>query len=134
MISDDSVELARHDDGEIVASAPKLTERLMELRGIGLIDVVDLFGVQAYRNKKSVSLVIELVKYEEGMKIDRLGLDQKKQMLFDIEVPKVEIYVMPGRNTATLVEVATMDWKLKSIGKDTAREFVDKLDAIVNKK
>lgn len=134
LISDDSVELARHDDGEIVASAPKLTERLMELRGIGLIDVVDLFGVQAYRNKKSVSLVIELVKYEEGMKIDRLGLDQKKQMLFDIEVPKVEIYVMPGRNTATLVEVATMNWKLKSIGKDTAREFVDKLDAIVNKK
>ncbi len=134
LISDDSVELARHDDGKIIASAPKLTERLMELRGIGLIDVVDLFGVQAFRNKKTVSLVIELVKYEEGMKIDRLGLEYKKQQLFDIELPKVQIYVTPGRNMATLVEVATMNWKLKSIGKDAAKEFVNKLDSIVNKK
>ncbi len=134
LISDDSVELVRHDDGKIIASSPKLTERLMELRGIGLIDVVDLFGVQAFRNKKTVSLIIELVKYEDGMKIDRLGLEYNKQKLFDIELPKVQIYVTPGRNMATLVEVATMNWKLKSIGKDAAKEFVNKLDSIVNKK
>ena len=134
LISDDSVEIVRKEDGEILAVSPKLTERLMEIRGLGLIDVVDLFGVKAFRNKKRVMLVVELVKYEEGMKIDRLGLEQEYDKLFDIEIPKVSIYVMPGRNLATLIEVAAMNWKLKSFGRDVAKEFVEKLDSLVTKK
>ncbi len=132
LISDDSVELVRAQDG-IVASSPKLTERLMEIRGLGIIDVVDLFGVKAFRSKKQVKLIVELVKYEDGMKIDRLGLDQEKEFLFDVEIPKVKIYVMPGRNLATLMEVAAMNWKLKSYGRDAAKEFVEKLDSELNK-
>lgn len=134
LISDDSVELIRKEDGEILASALPLTERLMEIRGLGIVDVVDLFGVKAFRSKKKVMLVVELVKYQEGMKIDRLGLNQETDILFDVEIPKVSIYVMPGRNLATLVEVAAMNWKLKSFGRDAAKEFVNKLDNIVNKK
>lgn len=134
LISDDSVELVRKEDGEIMASSPELTERLMEIRGLGLIDVVDLFGVKAFRNKKRVMLVVELVRYTEGMKIDRLGIDQETEELFDIKIPKVTIYVMPGRNLATLIEVAAMNWKLKSFGRDAAKEFIEKLDKIVNKK
>lgn len=134
LISDDSVELVRKEDGEVLASSLPLTERLMEIRGLGIVDVVDLFGVKAYRAKKRVMLVVELVRYQEGMKIDRLGVNQETDTLFDIEIPKVTIYVMPGRNLATLVEVAAMNWKLKSFGRDAAKEFIEKLDNAVGKK
>ena len=134
LISDDSVELIRKEDGEVLASSLPLTERLMEIRGLGIVDVVDLFGVKAYRAKKRVMLVVELVRYQEGMKIDRLGITQETDTLFDIEIPKVTIYVMPGRNLATLVEVAAMNWKLKSFGRDAAKEFIEKLDNAVGKK
>lgn len=134
LISDDSVELVRQEDGGILASSPKLTERLMEIRGIGIIDVVDLFGLKAFRNRKQVRMVVELIRYEEGMKIDRLGIDQETELIFDIEVPKVKIYVMPGRNLATLVEVAAMNWQSKTFGRNAAKEFVEKLDKALNKK
>jgi len=134
LISDDSVELVKQEDGGILASAPKLIERLMEIRGIGIIDVVDLFGLKAFRNRKQVRMVVELIRYEEGMKIDRLGLEQETELIFDIEIPKVKIYVMPGRNIATLVEVAAMNWQSKTFGKNAAQEFVDRLDKTLNKK
>jgi HPr kinase/phosphorylase len=134
LISDDSVELVRQEDGGILTSSPKLTERLMEIRGIGIIDVVDLFGLKAFRSTKQLRMVVELVRYEEGMKIDRLGLDEETELIFDIEVPKVKIYVMPGRNLATLVEVAAMNWRLKTFGRNAAKEFVEKLDKALNKK
>ncbi len=133
LVSDDSVILVRKDTGEVMASSPELTEKLMEIRGLGIVDVVDLFGVKAFRSKKRVMLIVDLVKWEEGMKIDRLGIDQETEMLFDIAIPKVTIYVMPGRNLATLVEVAAMNWRLKSFGRNAAKEFVEKLDSIVKK-
>ena len=68
------------------------------------------------------------------MKIDRLGLDEETETIFDIEIPRVKIYVMPGRNLATLVEVAAMNWKLKSFGKNAALDFVNKLDEALSKK
>lgn len=134
LISDDSVELIRQEDGEILASSPKLTERLMEIRGIGIIDVVDLFGLKAFRSKKQVRMIVELVRYEEGMKIDRLGLEEETETIFDIAIPRVKIYVMPGRNLATLVEVAAMNWRSKRFGRNAAKEFVEKLDRALNKK
>lgn len=134
LISDDVVELVKQEDGGILASSPKLTERLMEIRGIGLIDVVDLFGLKAFRSKKQVRMVVELIRYEEGMKIDRLGLEEETETIFDIEVPKVKIYVMPGRNLATLIEVAAMNWRLKTFGRNAAKEFIEKLDKALNKK
>lgn len=133
LISDDSVELVRKEDNEVLACAPELTERLMEIRGLGIIDVVDLFGVKAFRKKKKVMLIVELKKYDENMPIDRLGILEHTEKLFDIELPKVEIYVMPGRNLATLIEVAAMNWKLKSFGRNAAKDFVSKLDSLVKK-
>lgn len=134
LVCDDSVELVRKEDGGILAVSPKMIERLMEIRGLGIIDVVDLFGVKAFRNKKQLRLIVELIKYEEGMKITRLGLKQEFEKIFDIDIPKVRIYVMPGRNLATLVEVAAMNWQLKSFGRNAEEEFVNKLDNAVHKK
>ncbi len=136
LVSDDLVDLVRKDEFEVIASSPKLTEKLMEIRGLGIVDVVDLFGVKAFRNKKRVMLIVDLVKWDEHVTLDRLGLEQEMDTYFDVKIPKVTIHVQPGRNLATLIEVAAMNWRLKSFGRNASLEFVNKLNNIVrnNKK
>lgn len=128
LVSDDAVELVVKENREIIASAPDLTERLMEIRGLGIIDVVDLFGVKAFRKEKRVMLVVELLRSTEDAVMPRLGSDNEQEMLLDVALPKVKIYVMPGRNIATLVEVAAMNWKLKSFGINREKELIKRLD------
>lgn len=131
LVCDDSVEVGEAYAGLLVASCPKTIERMLEVRGIGIVDVVELFGVKAFRNKKKLMLIVELVKWSDNLKIDRLGLEEKYEQIFDTKVPKCVIYVMPGRNIATQVEVAAMNWRLKSFGKNTSLEFINKIDNIV---
>ncbi len=131
LVSDDLVDLVRKDEFEVIASSPKMTEKLMEIRGLGIVDVVDLFGVKAFRNKKRVMLIVDLVKWDEHVNLDRLGLEQEMDSYFDVQIPKVTIHVQPGRNLATLIEVAAMNWRVKSFGRNAALEFVNKLNSIV---
>jgi HPr kinase/phosphorylase len=131
LVSDDRVEVFQKEVGAVFGSTPKMTERLMEVRGLGLIDVVDLFGVKAFRKKKKVMLIVELVKWDQSNSYNRLGLDEETELIFDTVIPKVTIPVQPGRNIATLIEVAAMNWRLKSFGRNVAKEFVEKLNKIV---
>lgn len=131
LVSDDRVDVIQTQVGEIFGSAPELTERLMEVRGLGLIDVVELFGVGAYRKKKKIMLIVDLVKWDPTHNYNRLGMEQESETIFDTPIPKVTIPVQPGRNLATLIEVAAMNWRLKSFGRDVVQDFVDKLNSIV---
>lgn len=131
LVSDDRVDVYQLEIGTVFGQTPKMTERLMEVRGIGLIDVVDLFGVNAFRKKKKVMLIVELVKWEQSEMYNRLGLEEETEKIFDTLIPKVTIPVQPGRNIATLIEVAAMNWRLKSFGRNVAQEFVDKLNRAV---
>lgn len=131
LVSDDRVEVFQKEIGVVYGQTPKMTERLMEVRGLGLIDVVDLFGVKAFRKKKRIMLIVELIKWDQANNYNRLGLEEETEKLFDTLIPKVTIPVQPGRNTATLIEVAAMNWRLKSFGRNVAKEFVDKLNKIV---
>lgn len=131
LVSDDRVEVYQLEVGTVFGKTPKMTERLMEVRGLGLIDVVDLFGVTAFRKKKKVMLIVELVKWDQNNTYNRLGIDEETEKVFDTLIPKVTIPVQPGRNIATLIEVAAMNWRLKSFGRNVAKEFVDKLNRIV---
>jgi HPr kinase/phosphorylase len=131
LISDDRVDIAEPSVGMLVATCPKMIEKMMEVRGIGLIDVVDLFGVRAFRNKKRLSLIVELKSPEEEKSANRLGTEEEYETIFSTRVPKVTIYVKPGRNIASLVEVAAYNWRLKSIGKNAALEFTERLEKIV---
>ena len=76
-------------------------------------------------------LVVDLIKWDKTEHYDRLGLDEEFEYIFNTPIPKVTIPVQPGRNLATLVEVAAMNWRLKSFGRNSAKEFVDKLNKIV---
>lgn len=116
LISDDRVDVFQKDVGILIGQAPKILERYLEIRGIGIVDVVSMFGVGAYRETKKIRLVVELEKWEENKYYDRLGLDLETTKFFDTEIPKVTIPVLPGRNVATLVESAAMNEKLKYMG------------------
>lgn len=133
LVADDRVEVIQQE-GNIYGSSPVLTEKLMEIRGLGIIDVVDLFGAKAFRKKKRIMLVVNLIKWDKSEHYDRIGLEEEMELIFDTRIPKVTIPVQPGRNLATLIEVAAMNWRLKSFGRNAAVEFVNKLDRIVNKK
>lgn len=131
LVSDDRVDVFQPEVGLVIGEAPQLTERLMEVRGLGLFDVVDLFGVKAFRQKKKIMLIVELVKWDMTHSYNRLGLDDVTQMIFDTPIPKITIPVQAGRNLALLIEVAAMNWRMKSYGRDAAAEFVEKLNKMV---
>ena len=133
LICDDRVDIAQPNVGTLIAYCPKMIEKLMEVRGIGIVDVVDLFGAKAFRKQKALQLIVELKSADEKDNVERIGTQIQTELIFDTEVPKVTVYVQPGRNIAALVEVAAMNWRLKTLGKDAAREFSDRLDSIVRR-
>ncbi len=120
LVSDDRVDIHETAPGVLVGSAPKLIEKYIEVRGIGIVDVVQMFGAGAYRESKKIRLVVELERWEDGKQYDRLGVDMDKISYFNTEIAKVTIPILPGRNVATLVESAAMNTKLKYLGYNAA--------------
>lgn len=116
LISDDRVDVFQKDTGTLIGEAPPILQRYLEVRGIGIVDVVSMFGIGAYRESKKIKLVVELEKWDEFATYDRLGLETKTTKYFDTEIPIITIPVLPGRNVALLVEAAAMNEKLKSLG------------------
>jgi HPr kinase/phosphorylase len=100
----------------------------VEIRGLGLINVTDLFGVSSTRSSKRVELVVHLERWDETREYDRLGLDVSTLDILGIAVPLVVMPVAPGRNLAMLVEVAARNQLLRSRGRHAARELADRLE------
>ena len=125
LISDDRVDIFETAPGVLVGSAPKLIERYIEIRGIGIVDVVKMFGAGAYRENKKIRLVVELERWQENKQYDRLGVDNETTTFFNTEIIKVTIPILPGRNVATLVESAAMNIKLKYLGYNAALELTE---------
>ena len=134
LIADDLVEVFEHEPGNLLGEAPEVLKRYIEIRGIGIVDVVAMFGAAAYRPRKSVKVVIELETWDDKKNYDRLGLENYTSKYFNTEIPRKVIPVLPGRNVALLVESAAMNEKLKLLGHDTSMEFIDKIDAHASRK
>jgi HPr kinase/phosphorylase len=130
LVADDVVEIKRMSDS-LVGSSPDLTRYHMELRGIGVINIKDLYGVSSIRTSKKVELVVSLERWEAGKEYDRLGLHDEKYAILGLEVPLIRMPVAPGRNLTLLVEVAARNQLLKSRGYDAARRFADRVDEVV---
>jgi HPr kinase/phosphorylase len=103
----------------------------MELRGLGVLNIKDLYGVSSMRLSKRVELVIQLERWEAGKEYDRLGLREETFLILGVEVPLVRIAVAPGRNIALLVEMAARNQLLREGGYDAAKRFVERVDEIV---
>jgi HPr kinase/phosphorylase len=126
LVSDDVVEIKQLGD-HLVGTGPELTRYHMELRGVGIINVKDLFGVASVRLTKYVEYVIKLDPWKAGKKYDRLGLDDNGYEILGITLPYVEMPVGPGRNLSVLIEVAARNHLLKLKGYHPARELARKL-------
>jgi HPr kinase/phosphorylase len=129
LIADDAVDLRCRAGSFVLGSCPDLTRHHMEIRGLGLISIQDLFGVAATRPSKRVELVVQLERWEPGREYDRLGVDAATYELLGVKIPTLRMPVAPGRNIATLVEVAARNQLLRAGGRDAARRLVARADA-----
>jgi HPr kinase/phosphorylase len=126
LVADDVIEVRRH--GAVVSGCGAgILGHHMEIRGLGIINIKDLFGIASVRDAKKIELVAELHEWDANVEYDRLGFDDQTENLLDVPVPKVRLPVRPGRNIATLIEVAARNQLLKLQGIHSARAFRDQL-------
>ena len=130
LIADDVTEIKRIGD-TLIGASPDLTRYHMELRGLGVLNIKDLYGVSSVRMSQSVELVVSLERWEAGQEYDRLGLRDETFTILGIEVPLVRMPVAPGRNLAILVEVASRNRLLKDRGYDGAHRFAERVDELI---
>lgn len=123
LIADDAVELRAVSDLTIVGSAPELIRYLIELRGIGLVDVRQIFGMGAVMDTSKIDFVVQLEAWDDSKHYDRLGLETETFEILDHKLPSVTIPVCPGRNLAIIIEVAAANNRQKRSGYNAAEEF-----------
>ena len=128
LVADDTVEIRRRAETVLIGSCPELTRHHMELRGVGVINVKDLFGIASTRSSKRVELVVSLERWDPGREYERLGLDDEFFEVLGLPVPLIRMPVAPGRSTSILVEVAARNQLLRSRGHHAARALADRLE------
>lgn len=128
LVADDVVEARALGAGRIVGCGAELIRHHMEIRGLGIINVQDLFGILATLREREIDLVCELIEWTRDDHTDRLGLEEETHVVLDTALPKVRIPIRPGRGVATIIEVAARNHVLKRLGRHTAREFAARLD------
>jgi HPr kinase/phosphorylase len=128
LVADDTVEVRRRAETVLIGTCPELTRNHMEVRGLGVINIRDLFGVASIRSSKRVELVVQLERWEPGREYERLGLDDAFYEILGLPIPLIRMPVAPGRNVAILVEVAARNQLLRARGHHAARKFAAKLE------
>ena len=132
LVADDCVEIRQEDQDTLVGNAPELIEHLLEIRGLGIINVMTLFGAGAVRSNKKISLVINLELWEKNKQYDRVGLDEEVIKIIDTNVTRLTVPVRPGRNLAVIIEVASMNFRLKKMGVNAAEQFSNRLNNTIS--
>ena len=127
LVADDAVEIKRVSDKTLVGSSPEIIRHFVELRGIGIIDVKEIFGIGAVKDTENIDMIIHLEPWEEGKQYDRLGMVDEYTNIMGINVPSLTIPVKLGRNLAVIVEVASMNNRQKRMGYNAAVELNNRL-------
>ena len=125
LVVDDSVIIKRIENS-LVGSSPDQIRYFMELRGIGIINVKNMYGSGSVLNEKQIELVMELEHWKRDKEYDRIGGEKNTEVVLGVKVPKITVPVSPGRNLAILIEVAARDFRLKSMGYDAAKELINR--------
>lgn len=127
LVADDSVEIRRVSN-QLIGTSPEIIRHYIELRGIGVIDVRQLFGMRAIKVEAQVDLVVQLEQWDNNKFYDRLGIEDHYTNILDLQVPCVSVPVRPGRNLASIVEVAAMNNRHRRFGYNAAEELVRRVD------
>ena len=134
LVSDDVVEIRRVSDATLVGSAPDITRHFIELRGIGIIDVKTLFGVESVKDTQSIDLVIKLEEWDKDKEYDRLGLEEEYTEFLGNRVVCHSLPIRPGRNLAVIVESAAVNHRQKKMGYNAAQELYRRVQENISKK
>ena len=124
LVADDVVEVRRVSDATLVGSAPKKIRHLIEIRGVGLMDVRRLFGVGSVKITENIQFIVNLEPWDENKNYDRIGAEETFTNILGIDVPSVTVPVMPGRNLAIILEVAAINNRQKQMGYNSAKEIL----------
>jgi HPr kinase/phosphorylase len=127
LIADDLVEVRKVSDKTLLGRSPEIIRHLIEIRGIGILDVKELFGVSAVKMQENVDFVINLELWDEKKNYERLGVHEESTEILGIEVPSLTIPVAPGRNLAIIVEVAAINFRQKKMGYNAAKALTDRV-------
>ena len=127
LVSDDVVEIRKVSDETLVGSAPEITRHFIELRGIGIVDVKTLFGVECVKDSQAINMVIKLEEWDRQKEYDRMGLEHQYTEILGNKVVCHNIPIRPGRNLAIIVESAAVNYRQKMMGYDAARELYNRV-------
>lgn len=127
LVADDIVNIRKQPPSTLYGMGSEIIRYHMEIRGLGIINIRDLFGISAVRDRKLIEIVVELSEWDPTMEYDRLGIDENRYTILDVQIPFIQIPVRPGRNISAIIEVAARNHLLKLGGHHSAREFQDKL-------
>ena len=128
LVADDRVTIRSYSNGDLMGTCDGPAKHHMELRGLGIVNVKDLFGLAAVRERTTVDLVVELEHWQQGKAYERLGLDESVYSILESPVPYIRMPVATGRNVSILVEIATRNHILKMQGYDSAKDLIRKLE------
>ncbi len=134
LVADDRVDVYQREVGSLVGEAPEVLREHLEIRGIGIVNVVKLFGASAYKDTKDVMLIIDLEKWDDSLDYDRLGLDEATTRIFETDVVNVKVPITAARSVPSLIEVAAMNTRLKSLGTNMAKDFTDSISETIKRK
>ncbi|MGN7387533.1 HPr(Ser) kinase/phosphatase [Sporosarcina sp. SAFN-015] len=132
LVADDAVEIRQVAKNVLIGNSPKLLRHMLEIRGVGIIDMMMLFGASAVRDDKRILMVIDLETWNPDKVYDRLGIDGEKMKIMDSDLTKLTVPVKPGRNLSVIIEVAAMDYRMKRLGINAAETFSKKLDMAIS--
>lgn len=134
LVSDDVVEIKKVSDDTLIGSAPDITRHFIELRGIGIVDVKSLFGVQSVKHTQSIDLVIRLEEWDRTREYDRMGLEDKYTEFLGNKVVCHDLPIRPGRNLAIICESAAVNYRQKKMGYNAAQELYNRVTSNLMKK
>ena len=127
LVADDMVIVKKIDESLLMGTGSEILKHHIEIRGIGIVNVREIFGIRSVRNRKRIEMVILLEEWDSEKEYDRLGLDEKKFNILDLEVPYITVPVRPGRNIPVIIETAALNQRLKKIGINSARELDERI-------
>lgn len=133
LVADDSVEIRQEDYDTLIGNSPPLIEHLLEIRGLGILNIMTLFGAGAVKSYKRISYIVQLEIWDDKKQYERLGIEEETMKIMDVRIPKATIPVRPGRNLAVIIEVAAMNFRLKQMGVNAAEDFSDQLTTMIQK-
>lgn len=131
LVADDRIDLYQHDEDTLMGESPPILRHLIEIRGIGIMDVMTLFGAGAVKQSNEVNLIVNLALWTKEKKFERLGSTEEVVNILDVQIPKITVPVKTGRNLAIIVEMAAMNFRAKTMGYNAAETFERNLDLLI---